>query len=278
VLRALRAFYRATRLNRVAYVNNWLIPTQPTAHLDAGQVRALTRRLTELYPSYAVLFKGIEPQTTPALSHAVAAAGYETIAHRPVYFWDPKDGEALRRSHLKRDLGLLKRTRYRVGWAPSGGLVDSRRLRQLYSALYEEKHSRFNLQYTEAFFSLAQRSQFLAFFLIEEDGQIDGFSTVFRDCTHLTASITGYDPTVPRKEGLYRIGQVGLIRKAMDSSLLLNLSAGADSFKMLRGARPRLEYEAVYARHLPLARRLPWRILPHVTRSAFKKTLTRLEN
>jgi len=58
----------------------------------------------------------------------------------------------------------------------------------------------------------------------------------------------------------------------------LNLSAGAEAFKMLRGARPRLEYEAVFARHLPLVRRLPWRILPYLTQAYFKEALARLES
>jgi hypothetical protein len=236
-----------------------------------GQVRALTQRLTELYPGHAVLFKGIEPKTTPALSAAVAAAGYETICHRQVYFWDPKDSEALRRPDVKRDQGLLQRTAYDVGWARAEVMADSRRLRQLYRALYEEKHSRFSLQYTEPFFSLAQRSRLLDFLVVERDNQIDGFSTLFRDRGHLVSSITGYEPTVPRKEGLYRIAMAGLMREAMDSGLLLNFSAGADRFKMLRGARPRLEYEAVYVRHLSPVRRLPWRILAHLAHRFFKE-------
>jgi hypothetical protein len=277
-LRALRAFYRATGLNRVVYVNNWLLSAQPTVHLDAAHVGALTRRLTELYPSYAVLFKGIEPHTAPALSQAVAAAGYEAIAHRQVYCWDPRDRAALRRSNIKWDLGLLKRTRYHAGWAREGVAADSRRLRQLYSALYEEKYSRFNLQYTEAFFGMAQQSHLLDFFLIEEDSRIDGFAALFCDCAHLTASMIGHDPAVPRREGLYRLGIIALMREAMDRGQVLNLGSGADAFKMLRGARPRLEYEAVYARHLPLARRLPWRLLPHLTRAYFKETLARFEN
>jgi hypothetical protein len=278
VMRALRAFYRATRLNCVVYVNNWLIPTQPAAHLDGELATTLTERLIDLYPEHALLFKGVEPGGQPALSRALAGAGYEMIAHRQPCFWDPGDPGARKRSHLKRDLGLLRRTGCRVGWAGTPAIADSGRLRQLYCALYEEKYSRFNLQYTEAFFDLAQQSRLLEFFLIEKSGRIDGFSSLLRDGTQLISSLTGYDPTVPREEGLYRMGQVSLIQEAMNSGLLLNLSAGAEEFKMMRGARPRLEYEAVYTRHLSLTRRLPWRILSRLANSLFKKPVAQPDN
>jgi hypothetical protein len=42
--------------------------------------------------------------------------------------------------------------------------------------------------------------------------------------------------------------------------------------------RPELrEFLTAYARHLPLARRLPWRVLEEVTRFASKTTLAHIE-
>lgn len=43
--------------------------------------------------------------------------------------------------------------------------------------------------------------------------------------------------------------------------MLLNQSAGASSYKKLRRAEEKIEYLAVYHRHLPFLRRLCWNTL-----------------
>ncbi|HSF01902.1 MAG TPA: class I SAM-dependent methyltransferase, partial [Solirubrobacterales bacterium] len=58
--------------------------------------------------------------------------------------------------------------------------------------------------------------------------------------------------------GLYRTLMALFIAEASERQLLLNLSAGADQFKALRGAVPVEEFDAVYDRHLPVLRRSVW--------------------
>lgn len=77
----------------------------------------------------------------------------------------------------------------------------------------------------------------------------------------VTAPVVGYDTDISQKSALYR----RVIARAMALSdhynLPLNLSSGAPSFKRLRGGVPVIEYTAVYIRHLPRYRQLPWLML-----------------
>jgi len=57
-----------------------------------------------------------------------------------------------------------------------------------------------------------------------------------------------------------------LVAEADVHGLVLNLSAGASHFKMLRGATAVEEFDAVYDRHLPVHRRIVWSGLAAATR------------
>ncbi|SFK89258.1 hypothetical protein SAMN05518846_1231, partial [Brevibacillus centrosporus] len=52
-----------------------------------------------------------------------------------------------------------------------------------------------------------------------------------------------------------------LVQEARKKELLLHQSAGVGAFKADRGAVGEVEYTAVYVRHLPLSRRIVWRVL-----------------
>ena len=99
-----------------------------------------------------------------------------------------------------------------------------------------------------------------------EDGSAVGFMNFFVDEGTLTGVCIGYDLDRPRKLALYRLVFALLIAEAAKLRLTANLSAGAGEFKMLRGAIPVQEYDAVYDRHLPPYRRFAWRSLEAAAR------------
>jgi hypothetical protein len=72
----------------------------------------------------------------------------------------------------------------------------------------------------------------------------------------LTAPIVGYDTALDQRLGLYRLLMLQPFVAAMQSGSNINLSAGAASFKRLRGGQPIVEYSAIYDRHLARHRRL----------------------
>lgn len=78
---------------------------------------------------------------------------------------------------------------------------------------------------------------------------------------YLTGCQIGYDQALPRRLGLYRMALMHKVLLAQRRGLLVNLSGGAGPFKCLRGAEPVREYDALFDRHLPRRRRLPWRLV-----------------
>jgi hypothetical protein len=277
LLRALEEVCGSLLLDKVVYVNNWLIPTQPTPALGEEQARALAERLSTLYPEYAIVLKGVQPRVAPELPRVLAASGYELIVHRQLYYWDPAKPEVRGRSNVGRDQQLLRNTKYRVTRLEGCTDGDLERLLEIYNSLYTEKHSEHSIQYKAEWLALAWRSGLLDFQVIGKDGRTDAFFTSFRDGPYLVSSIGGHDTAVDSKFGLYRLCHASLIKQAMANQCPLNMSSGVGPFKKLRGAEPDFEYEALYIRHLPSWRRLPWRMLANLYNTLGKKVFVDFE-
>jgi hypothetical protein len=66
----------------------------------------------------------------------------------------------------------------------------------------------------------------------------------------------GYDTSLDRQIGLYRMIIALTFEVVMAEGWNINLSGGAAAFKRNRGGQPIMEYGAIYDRHLSRARRL----------------------
>ena len=80
----------------------------------------------------------------------------------------------------------------------------------------------------------------------------------------MTTPLLGYDTSAPEEAGLYRTLTIMISRVARERGLLLNCSGGVGDFKRKRGAVTHIEYNAVYTRHLPWWRRVPWNVAKFV--------------
>lgn len=252
--------YQWFRIDRVVYVNNWLFATNPYQPFSRAQLDAMTRRLTERYPSHAIVFRTVNPTLHRDDCASLFASGFQMVKARKVYLLNPESRQFKDRENARLDLRLLEKSPYEV--VGDEGLLgpDMSRLEALFRGLYLGKHSRLNPQFNRHFFEFTSRHGVLIHRALRKDGRIDGFASFYIDDRTLTGAFLGYDMTLPRKLGLYRQAIALLIREARDRGLLLNLSAGAGRFKELRGAEPCCEYDAVYMKHLPPLRRLPWRL------------------
>lgn len=261
-------FLRLAGIERVVSVNNWLLSTNPSVRLNFEQVEELTACLAGRYPGRAILWRSLNPSVDGALMECVRRSGYRLLRSRLVYLFDP--GPQLYRSHtnVRRDLTLLKRTKYKVISDHQSLAPYAERMTELFRSLYLRKHSVLNTAFNSRFFALALACGLFEFRGFLADGQLDAFASFYTTDRIMTGALLGYDLNQPRSLGLYRLAIATYLDEAASRGLRLNLSAGADSFKALRGGIPVDEYDAVYDRHLPVARRPVWAAMSAVTRAA----------
>ena len=259
---------RLAGVERVVSVNNWLLSTNPSVRFDAEQVKEVTACLASRYPGRAILWRSLNPSIDPALMETARGNGYRLLRSRLVYMVD--GGCQVYRNSLnaRRDLALLKRTRYKILSDRQSLMPYTERITELFRSLYLEKHSALNPAFNSRFFGLALASGAFEFRGFLADGQLAAFVCFFTRDQIMTAALMGYDLKQPRSLGLYRMAMSTFLDEAISRGLRLNLSAGADSFKAFRGGVPVDEYDAVYDRHLPAFQRMGWCTLSGVSRAA----------
>ena len=255
------AALRVFSFDKVLFVNNWLLATNPGLRLSSAQIRAVTHRLVKEYPEFAIIFRSVNPVLDESVYGALVENGYRLVRSRRVYLLDGRGTQHLRRHNTRRDLELLKSSPYQVIGCHTNLEMHASRMAELYRSLYIDKHSRLNPHFDSEFFRLTLKENVLTYWALSKDGRIDAFIGFFLQDNLMSAAIMGYDQNPSRKFGLYRAAMALLISSATERRLVLNLGGGAGQFKMLRGAVPTEEFDAVYDRHLPVARRLPWTAL-----------------
>jgi hypothetical protein len=140
--------------------------------------------------------------------------------------------------------------------------MDYSRAAHLYAQLYTHRYSGLNPRYTAKFISEWHRAGLLNLSGVRDAmGELQAIVGIFSVGSTLTAPIVGYNTTLPKKDGLYRLLMAWVAEIALRNDAEINFSAGAAQFKRLRGAVPAMEYSAVYSAHLPPSRRRPITVL-----------------
>jgi len=255
------AALRTTSIDRVVFVNNWLWSTNPSPGLSAAQIGAVTGRLLEAYPDSAIVFRSVNPRLDPSLCTALRENDYRLVRSRRVYVLDGASPHPLQHYNTQTDLKLLHNSPYQIIACPSTLEPYAQRMAELYSALYLTKHSRLNPRFNAEFFRLTLKEHIFQYRALSRNGSIDAFVAFFVEREVMTGAVLGYAQELSQKLGLYRLAVAMLIAEATTRHLQLNLSGGVGQFKMLRGAIPVEEFDAVYDHHLPLHRRLAWTAL-----------------
>lgn len=259
LLRPLAAFFRRRELDRVVYANNWLLSTNLYPALDLRQVAELAGVLPSHFPDRPVIFRSVDGYRNPQLLGTLRRCGYRMVLSRQVYYQDPL--VARTKKQFKVDCSVMRRSHYRFVDARELGAAAIPRLCELYNLLYLEKYSYYNPQFTEDFVRVALERDLLTMWALMSDGRIDGVLGYFVRNGVMTQPFFGYDTTLPQELALYRLLSLKTLLEGERRGLLVHASAGVGPFKRLRGAVATIEYNAIYDRHLPAARRLPWTLL-----------------
>ncbi|MBX2821936.1 MAG: hypothetical protein KTR29_19735 [Rhodothermaceae bacterium] len=261
ISRSLGVLLKKARINKVVSVNNWMLSTNLYPAWDGGGLQEMRQVLEQEFPDHAFMFRSLNRHTNARLIDVFLQNGFMIVPSRQVYVFDQKLSSFIRRTNTKRDMKVLKKTKYEVVDHEYLGQNDYSRMVELYNLLYLEKYSLHNPQLTEQCVAYWHRKKlFTMMGLRNKEGILDGVIGFFEVNGVMSAPLVGYDTSVPRERALYRMLMALALRRANDEGKVLNMSSGAPDFKRVRGGEPFIEYSAVYIHHLSWPRQFVWKL------------------
>jgi hypothetical protein len=247
---------RAAAINRIVHLGNWMLSTNLHGGWAGEGLSAMRAALTDAYPDHFIAIRSINGWSDAGLLDAVRADGWTLLPSRQIWVTDDLEHDWLPRRDTRRDLALLEHTPYRADELAALAPGDAERIAELYAMLYLGRYSRLNPAFTPAYVAMTHREKVFQYAGFRDaDGVLAAVVGCFVRGGILTTPIVGYDTARPPGEGLYRLANVQFAQMAQALGARLNGSAGAASFKRNRGAKPVVEYMALYARHLSAPRR-----------------------
>ncbi len=269
ILMTLGSTLKLVQFNKVVVVNNWLLSTTPWPRETAQHLTDLLECLLTAYPEHTIIMRSLNAKESPEILHALARHQLRLIPSRRVWCYSKAPTSS---RDFKKDVKLLQQGDLEV--VPSNSLQagDFPALTALYEQLYIQKYSRHNPQYSTAWLQHLWKEKLLEFTALRApDGRFMGIEACGPLHGILTSPIIGYDLQAPAKLGLYRrLAAIPLLR-GQQQRISVNLSAGVDQFKALRGGECVQEYLAVFDRHLPASRRWPWALIGRLSEALFSR-------
>lgn len=242
---------RRADADRLVILNNWLLSTNLYPVWDGTGLEQATAALTERFADHFLAFRSLNEVHHPHLLARFRAAGWRLIPARQVWIAEaPAPGDRLPHN-LRLDLKLLARTPLRRQGADTFSNADFDAAAALYAQLYLDKYSRLNPAFTPEFLRFGHESGLMRIDgLRDAAGRIVGVVGTITMGQTMTTPLVGYDLAAPRGMGLYRLLMAIAFERMLEDRVSYNVSSGAALFKKLRGARPAIEYTALYSHHL----------------------------
>ena len=265
-------YFRYTELDKVVFVNNYLLSTNLYPAVSSEQLSALSEAFIKWFPDRAIVFRSVDQKKNPHIYQTLEGLGYDLVLSRQVWYMDPV--ASLKTRQCKEDLRVLKKNGYDVVSGRELSDDELQRAVELYNLLYLQKYSYYNPQFTFEFLKLARDEDTLHMYGLKKDGRLNGIMGFFVRNGAMTQPLFGYDTALPLEEGLYRLLTLVTLQEGVKRGLLVHASGGVGKFKKVRGGESVTEYNAVYTKHLPGRRQLPWKLIGKVSDMAipyFKK-------
>ncbi len=266
IMKPVACHFRQSELDNVVFVNNYLLSTNLYPSVNSDQLSALSEALIEWFPDRAIVFRSVDQKKNPHVYQTLKKLGYDLVLSRQVWYMDPV--AALKTRQCKEDLRVLKKNGYEVVNGRDLSDEELHRAVRLYELLYLQKYSYYNPQFTFDFLKLARDAETLHMYGLKKDSQLNAIMGFFVRNGAMTQPLFGYDTSLPLEEGLYRLLTLVTLQEGVKRGLLVHASGGVGKFKKVRGGESVTEYNAVFTKHLPLRRRLPWKLIGLVSKAA----------
>lgn len=269
-------YLHLSKIDKVVAINNYGLSTNTLSPnfmaINPARLRTLS---IEQYPKHALLIRSLNRHHHAKYMDKLHADGWQFITSRQVYVYDDIKNH-YKYKDFKRDMKLLSDGRYYFCKATTD--VDFKMVQHWYNKLYLDKYSLQNVHFTaQGLKAMSSLGIMHAELLMDsQSNQSVGAVGVVAGDGIATAPLVGYDIDADRRLGLYRRVIAQAMHHCQENKFPLNLSSGAPSFKRLRGGVPVIEYTAIYIRHLPRYRQLPWLML-HKASLHYAQLLQRYE-
>lgn len=261
IIRLLGIVFKFDKINKTVHINNWLLSTNLYPIISHKQIEKITGFLIQRFPEHSLIFRSVNNYTDKEFLNKFQGNNYQLIPSRQIYFLNRDLIKGKAKWLIKKDLKLQEKSDYELLKNKDLSNEDISRIKELYDNLYLDKYSYLNPQFNENFLDLALKNNILNIRAFKKAGKIDAVLGYFSRNGIMTTPLFGYDTSLPKETGLYRMLSAQLIKESEKLNLILNQSSGAASFKRCRASEAQIEYSAVYCRHLTLYRRIIWSIL-----------------
>ncbi|MDQ0229981.1 GNAT family N-acetyltransferase [Metabacillus malikii] len=264
LLAVMDIFVKFIKINKVVYINNWLISTNLSPLLTEKQLSALHHAMLNKYPSYLIGYRSLNDGLYPEMIRDLKKLKYVFLPSRFVYISEPADIMHARkkvRNTLKRDKKLFCNQEFEIIYHDEFTREDLSRAKQLYDKLYLEKYSYNNPQFSEQYILSTHRERALIYMGLKRNGILEGVfgSKIYQN--KMANPVLGYNTDLPKEKGLYRMLRYLAVNESIKHDRKYHQSAGVGRFKYDRGARGYPEYTAIYIHHLSKSKILFWKSL-----------------
>jgi len=249
---------KLAKINQTLSINNWLVSTNLPPKWSAETIPQLTHDLIQRYPEYSFSIRSLNEHNNLELMGALKASGWLLIPARQVYLFDNTERRWWKRSHTKRDQSLLRNTHLERVLPHEHQKEDFDDIYDCFNMLFIEKHSQFNPQFTALFLYQMHKNGLMTFHSFRDpvSQKIIASIAIFTQQDIITTPIVGYDTSLPKELGLYRLLMAVLMKQTYETGQMMNLSSGAGGFKRARGGVATIEYTAFYTEHLSCRRKV----------------------
>jgi len=192
-------YFRYAELDKLVFVNNYLLSTNLYPSINGEQLSALNEALIQWFPKRAIIFRSVDQKKNPHIYQTLKEHGYDLVLSRQVWYMDPV--AALKTRQCREDLRVLKKNGYEV--VNGKDLTDNglHRAIELYNLLYLQKYSFYNPQFTFEFLKLARDKDILHMVGLKKDGHLNAIMGFFVRNGAMTQPLFGYDTSLRWRKG-----------------------------------------------------------------------------